>query len=230
MQKLVVAGICVLFSPVLLGVALLAVGLGIVLVGAAVCIAGAAVAFAALAVFGVFWLIFQAGKLAFYCCLGLPAVRGAPAPDAGDPVSRWLARWFGPPLTVEDDTPVMVQILEKNRERRVSRFGREAAAPLGQGLAPSRAWCRLEAAAEGPPALRACGICEEDLLDFRFPDRDVSDDCRGHARTACLRCVAMEIQRTLELRAWSEARCVLCPGRLTHAQIHEFAFKEVFEK
>src|SRR5439155_636412 len=108
------------------------------------------------------------------------------------------------------DTGLMVQILEKNKNRRVSRLGREIARevypPGSNPPSPSKAWVRLQSAATGAPQPQTCSICEEDLLDYRFPDRDVTDNCHGHARSACLECVAKEIRRTLEIWSWAEAK------------------------
>jgi hypothetical protein len=230
-QKLMIAFACVVLSPIILALAILAAGL-------AICVAGAAIGAAAVLIGGVFWLLYEFAMLLFRRCSSHSSQGrgGSAAEPTGpqDPISRFLAQFFGRRLPVERDPGVMVQILDKNRDRKVSRLGRELAkevySPGSNPPLPSKAWARLHAAATGPPQPKTCCICEEDLLNYRFPDRDVSDDCHGHARTACLECVAREIQRTLEVRSWSEAQCILCPGRLNYDQISEFAFKEVFEK
>jgi hypothetical protein len=234
-QKLVIVAVCIIFSPILLGLAILGALIGICVAGAAICLAGGAIAACLFLISWVLLLGFEFVRLILSCCLSLHPRRRAAVPNfhAG-PFTRFWSRFFRPtPRPDEPDEGMMVQILEKNRDRRQSRIAREIVKqvyPLGSNPpTPSKAWIRLEGAATRSWP-QTCSICDEDLLLYRFPDRDVTRGCRGHPRTVCLECVAKEIQRTLENTLWNEARCLICFNRLSHNEISEFAFREVFVK
>ncbi|KAH0556749.1 hypothetical protein GP486_005463, partial [Trichoglossum hirsutum] len=234
---------CIFGSPIALGIAMLIAYLLILLVGLFVGIV-------AILTRWLFRLLLKLAKT-LLCCYSSPSSqgRGGSAAHGGNPahggniaavtgpqypLSQFSAARSGGRQLVERDPGEMVRILNKNVDRKVSRLGREMAKevyPRGSNPpSPSKAWARLEAAATGTPHPMTCCVCEEDLPDHRFPDRDITNDCHGHSRGACLECVAREIQRTLETSSWSETQCILCPGRLNYGQISEFAFKEVFEK
>jgi hypothetical protein len=71
-----------------------------------------------------------------------------------------------------------------------------------------------------------CQICFEDkLVDTEFPNRDVTATCTNHGR-ACRVCVSSTIKAAIDNGSWENILCPLCPNRLDHRDISEFATAE----
>jgi hypothetical protein len=124
-------------------------------------------------------------------------------------------------------------LLEINRVQRQSRIQtaiNKDHYPSRRRPRPSTAWRRCNRKSpRRDVSTRECTICSENLMDFRFPDRNVTVTCQ-HEQKVCLSCVSREIRRNLDNNSWTEARCVTCQGLLSSDDIAEFAFAEDFAK
>jgi len=123
-------------------------------------------------------------------------------------------------------------LLAMNRVQKQSRIVKEINKdPYRPGELPttSIAAKRLEKRSSNSAPPRECAICLEDMMDYRFPDKNIRDTCK-HERGVCLNCISKEIRRTLDNTGWTEARCITCQNVLEYKDIEEYAYVEDFGK
>lgn len=75
-----------------------------------------------------------------------------------------------------------------------------------------------------------CPICLEDYPRSRFPKRDTITDLCDHPDKACLSCLDSSISAIIERGALHILACPICPQKLSHRDIKEYANPAVYER
>ncbi|KAH7402632.1 hypothetical protein BKA66DRAFT_404730 [Pyrenochaeta sp. MPI-SDFR-AT-0127] len=74
-----------------------------------------------------------------------------------------------------------------------------------------------------------CIICADTRSLHRFPNRPPTTQCQ-HDIDVCRRCLRTWIQSEFEVKIWDEINCPICPIRMQHEDMREFAPSAVFRR
>lgn len=76
---------------------------------------------------------------------------------------------------------------------------------------------------------KECIVCTDTRPLHRFPNRPPTEAC-AHDPDVCRRCLRTWIESEFSIKIWNEINCPICAARMKHADIHDFAPKDVSKR